>query len=160
MIQNTMALSIGGLMLTGFALAASPQLTAAEDAQFGEVAKTKAAEQTVNSTSAAPEAKVTPAPQGSTASAQTTPTTTSPYSEAELKNFVDAAKGVDQVKLKYEGKLTSAKGEAEINKIKKEADAELSKTVEAKGITVDQYNKIHQSAMQDPQLLSRIQKYM
>jgi hypothetical protein len=160
MIQNTVALSIGGLMLTGFALAASPELTAAEDAQFGEVAQTKAAEQAASSTPTTPETPVKQAPQGNITSAQTTATTTSPYSELELKNFVDAAKEVDQVKLKYEGKLSSAKGEAEINKIKKEADVELSKTVESKGITVDQYNKIHQSAMQDPQLLSRIQKYM
>jgi hypothetical protein len=155
-IQNTVTLSIGAFMLTGVALAAPPQLTAAEDAQYGEVARTTEADKTAAPPPAKPAAEPTVTPAPNTASAQTT----SPYSDVELKNFVDAAKGVDQVKLKYENKLNNAKGEAEINKIKKEADAELIKTVEAKGITVDQYNKIHQSALQDPQLLSRIQKYM
>jgi hypothetical protein len=155
-IQNTVTLSIGAFMLTGVALAAPPQLTAAEDAQYGEVARTTEADKTAVPPPAKPAAEPTVTPAPNTASAQTT----SPYSDVELKNFVDAAKGVDQVKLKYENKLNNAKGEAEINKIKKEADAELIKTVEAKGITVDQYNKIHQSALQDPQLLSRIQKYM
>ncbi|WP_373531324.1 DUF4168 domain-containing protein [Vampirovibrio sp.] len=163
MIQNTVALSICGFMLTGAALAASPQPTAApnaQDAQLGEVAKIKETTPSTAPNAPAAEATHTQSNQPQTPNPQTAASASSPYSDAELKNFVDAAKGVDQVKLKYEDKLSSAKGQTEIDKIKKEADAELSKAVEAKGISVEQYNKIHQSAMQDPQLLSRIQKYM
>lgn len=161
MIQSTFALSVCGLILTGAAIAATPEPTAAQDAQAGEVAKQEApAVSNPASDSAAQAGAVTPEATGAEASAQASTQAAANYSDAELKNFVDAAKGVDQVKLKYEGKLSSTKNPAETEKIKKEADAELSKTVEAKGITVEQYNKIHQAAMQDPQLLSRIQKHM
>lgn len=148
-IYKTFALSTCGLMLTGVAMAAPLQPVASEDAQAGEIAK-----------QAAPAGAVTPAAPEVKAEATTKAQADANYTDAEIKNFVEAAKNVDQVKLKYEGKLSTAKGQSEIDKIKKEADAELSKTVEAKGLSVEKYNKIHQTALQDPQLLARIQKYM
>ncbi len=148
MLLKTVALSACTLILTGAALAAEPAKQAAQDAQFGEVAKSKDAT-----------TQTAPAATGAEAAGAANVATTSNYSDAELKTFVDAAKDVDKVKLKYEGKLSTAKG-PDADKIKKEADVELSKAVEAKGLSVEQYNKIHQSAMQDPQLLARIQKHM
>lgn len=146
-LYKAFALSTCGLMLASAAIAATPEPTASQDAQHGEIAKSK---------------ELTPAAAPATGEAPTETTTQSSanYSDTELKNFVSAAKEVDQVKVKYEGKLSSAKAQPEIDKIKKEADVELSKAVEGKGITVDQYNQIHQSALKDPQLLARIQKYM
>lgn len=151
-IYKTFALSTCGLMLTGIAMAAPLQPAASEDAQAGEVAKQTAP--------ANPAETATPAAPEVNAEAATKAQADANYTDAEIKNFVEAAKNVDQVKLKYEGKLSTAKGQTEIDKIKKEADAELSKTVEAKGLSVEKYNKIHQTALQDPQLLARIQKYM
>lgn len=149
---TSFSLSVCGLMLASAAMAATPQPTASpdtqHDAQHGEIAKSKDT-----------------APAAATPATGETPTETTTkaggtYSDDELKNFVNAAKEVDQVKVKYEGKLSATKAQPEIDKIKKEADAELNKAVEAKGMSVEQYNQIHQAALKDPQLLARIQKYM
>lgn len=136
------ALSTCGLMVAGAAVAATPEPAVSENAQHGEVAQSKPMKPAT-----------APAAGGEAA-------TSANYSEDQLKNFVSAAKDVDDVKAKYEGKLSSAKAQPEIDKIKKEADAELSKAVEAKGMSVEQYNQIHQAALKDPQLLARIQKHM
>jgi hypothetical protein len=89
-----------------------------------------------------------------------TPATGTMYSDEDIKTFVEAAKSVDQVKLKYEGQISKASGQAAIDQIKKEADLALSKTVPEKGMSITQYNQIHDAALKDPQLLARIQKQL
>lgn len=178
MIKRGFAFSLCALTMAGVALADPAQDTASKDAQYGETAQAgsalkppAAAGEDASNSAAAAAGATTPAESAKPDASASSNASASPnasasaagsaqYSDAELKKFVDAAKNVDKVKLNYEGKLSAAKGQAEIDKVRKEADAELTKAVEAKGLTVEQYNKIHQSAMQDPQVLAKIKQYM
>ena len=125
--------------------AATPADAKSHDAQEGEIAQKHTAKA---------------ATQKAPAAASTMDKASAQYTDQQLKSFVDAAKEVDQIKAKYEGQLEAAKGQAEIDKIKAEADKELTSAVKAKGMTVEQYNTMHQTAMKDPKVLARTQKYL
>lgn len=145
---------LSGSLLAGLSVAADLQTTASPDAQNGEVAK----EQPTANNQLKPPTSLKEEAFANTASTQAAPSAA--YSDEDIKAFVEAAKSVDQVKLKYEGQLSTANGQAAIDQIKKEAELALNKTVTDKGMSVAQYNEIHQAALKDPQLQARIQKQL
>ena len=178
-MQRVAVLSVSAIvstsLSTGISLAASTQPTASEDAHYGEVAKgqpttTPLAAPTgplkppasLHPSSTEPSSAELPStkPSSTEKTSASTPATGTMYSDEDIKTFVEAAKSVDQVKLKYEGQLSKASGQAAIDQIKKEADVALSKTVTEKGMSITQYNQIHEAALKDPQLLARIQKQL
>ncbi len=190
MMQRMAVLSVSAIistsLSTGISLAAGTQPTASEDAHYGEVAKGQPTTTplTTPTSPLKPPASLHPSStepastektqastektQASTEKTQastektsvSTPATGTMYSDEDIKTFVEAAKSVDQVKLKYEGQISKASGQAAIDQIKKEADLALSKTVTEKGMSITQYNQIHDAALKDPQLLARIQKQL
>jgi hypothetical protein len=148
---------LSGTLFAGMSVAADTQTTASEDAQHGEVAKEPPITPSpTDSNSLKPPAAIAPTSIKEEASANKNTT----FSDEDIKAFVEAAKSVDQLKLKYEGELSKANGQAAIDQIKKEADLALSKTVTEKGMSVAQYNKIQEAALKDPQLQDRIQKQL
>ena len=82
------------------------------------------------------------------------------YSEAELQSFAEAALEVKRIKVAYIPKLEAAASEEEHAKVKKEASQEMKRAVEERGISVDKYQEILASALTNPELAQRVNKYL
>ena len=57
-------------------------------------------------------------------------------------------------------RLEAAASEEEHAKVKKEASQEMKRAVEERGISVDKYKEILASALTNPELAQRVNKYL
>ncbi len=67
---------------------------------------------------------------------------------------------VERIKQEYSQRLQTAGSEAEQQQIQNEAGQKMLQAVEGKGISVDEYNQIIQTAQTDPALAERLSKAM
>lgn len=64
-------------------------------------------------------------------------------SDKELAAFARAYTEVQQIRAHYEPSLQKTKDPKETERIQREANAKLKKTLEKQGLSVDRYNKIY-----------------
>jgi len=81
-------------------------------------------------------------------------------SEEKLQSFAVALAEVEKIKQEYSQRLQSAGSQEEQQQIQNEAGQKMLQAVEAKGISVDEYNQIVQSAQSDPAVAERLNKAM
>src|SRR5690606_6177203 len=77
-------------------------------------------------------------------------------SEAQIQQYVSAAKKVEGVVQDYQPRLKGAKDEVARRAIIQEADEKMVAAVQSDGLTVEQYNGISLAVQQDPKLRERI----
>lgn len=105
--------------------------------------------------------------QADTPSTQATPEAAAPgassqnFSDDKLKSFAVAYLQVDRVTQEYLPKLKQAKDTGAQQKVREEAGQKMVQAVESSnGISVNEYNQIAQSAQTDPELASKLTKYI
>lgn len=84
-------------------------------------------------------------------------------SEDELKAFASAALEVRNISASYAPKIAEAESKQdakEIATLRKQAEDKMVQAVEGSGLSVEQYNKIYVVARNEPELRSRITRYM
>ncbi|WP_011580737.1 MULTISPECIES: DUF4168 domain-containing protein [Chelativorans] len=118
----------------------------------------------------APAATQAPAPEEAqpSAPAATQPAAPAPnqpsqatsVTDEKLETFVVALAEVERIKQEYSQRLQTAGSEAEQQQIQNEAGQKMLQAVEGKGISVDEYNQIIQTAQTDPALAERLSKAM
>jgi len=82
------------------------------------------------------------------------------YSDAELQSFAEAALEVKRIKGTYIPKLEAAESLAEQQEVKQAASQEIKRAVEERGISVDKYQEILASALTNPEIAQRVNKYL
>jgi len=87
--------------------------------------------------------------------------TQSEFSEEKLQSFAVAFLEVDKITKEYMPKMQQASSEEEQKQVRDEAGAKMVEAVEGSdGITVEEYNKIIESAQADPDLAQKISGYI
>lgn len=85
----------------------------------------------------------------------------SEFSDEKLKSFAVAFLEVDKITKEYMPKMQQASSEEEQKQVRDEAGAKMVEAVEnSQGITVEEYNKIIESAQADPDLAQKISGYI
>ena len=77
-------------------------------------------------------------------------------SEAQIQQYVNAARKVEAVVQDYQPRLQSAQDDIARQAVIQEADEKMVAAVQSDGLTVDQYNGISVAVQQDPELRQRI----
>lgn len=77
-------------------------------------------------------------------------------SDQKLQTFIDAATEVQAISEKWQARAAASGSTEEVEEVRDQATQEMVGAVEAKGMTVDEFNTISKAAEQDPQLKSRI----
>ncbi|WP_144629960.1 DUF4168 domain-containing protein [Bordetella genomosp. 13] len=77
-------------------------------------------------------------------------------SEAQLQKFASASQKVAMVADEYRPRVQAASDDSSRQQLLKEADQKMVRTVNADGMTVDEFNGISQAIQQDPQLQQRV----
>lgn len=77
-------------------------------------------------------------------------------SEAQLQKFASASQKVAMVADEYRPRVQAATDDGSRQQLLKEADQKMVRTVNADGMTVDEFNGISQAIQQDPQLQQRV----
>ena len=101
-----------------------------------------------------PAAQQQPAPQPGSGPA---------FAEVEVKAFASAALEVRTISADFAPKIAEAESKQDakgIATLRKQAEDEMIKAVEGNGLSVEQYNKIYVVARNEPELRSRITRYM
>ncbi|RII37989.1 DUF4168 domain-containing protein [Pseudooceanicola sediminis] len=79
------------------------------------------------------------------------------FSDEQIESFVDAAVEVSEVRDSYLPQIQAAKDDAEAAELTQKAQQEMATAVSTtEGMDVDTYNKISQTAQQDPALNDRL----
>lgn len=73
-------------------------------------------------------------------------------SDKELAAFARAYTEVQQIRAQYEPSLQKTKDPKESERIQREANAKLKKTLDKQGLSVDRYNKIYAAVNANEQL--------
>lgn len=101
-------------------------------------------------------AQSAPASGGSTASSAAAQQN---FSDADLKSFATATKGITPIAQDYSQRIQAAgQDKSKATQLSQEANTKMEKVVQSNGLTVDKYNQITQSLQQNPQLLERVKK--
>lgn len=81
------------------------------------------------------------------------------FDDAKIEAYVTASIAIDALVNQWEPKIDAAKSEAEAQKMKEQANTELTAAIEkTKGITVDEYQQIIDTATKDPAMQQRLRK--
>jgi len=80
--------------------------------------------------------------------------------EEKLEAYAGAAERVNELQREWVPRLEDAESEAEVAKLRAQANQEMVAAIEAAGLSVEQYNAITIAAREDPALLERIKTYM
>ena len=76
--------------------------------------------------------------------------------DAQVNQYVSAARKVEKLVQDYQPRLQAAKDEIARQAIIQEADEKMVAAVQSDGLTVEQYNGISVAVQQDPKLKERI----
>ncbi len=72
--------------------------------------------------------------------------------EKQLEPFAGAYKEVTQIHNTYEQRIVESSEQAQVNALQQEANDKMSKAVTNHGLTVEDYNKIFKTILNDPTL--------
>jgi hypothetical protein len=78
------------------------------------------------------------------------------FSQAQLEAYAAAVVKVQQIDRAWQPKIDQAQNEEEAKTMTTEATDEMIGEIEAKGLSVQEYNAITQAAEEDPQLYDHI----
>lgn len=102
----------------------------------------------------------TPSTEAPSTQAPSTTEQASPYSDADIKAFADAALAVQAIRNLYLVKIMSAEDEDQRVQLRDAAVREMSGAVERKGLTVERFQQILVQAQGDPALVDRINQQL
>ncbi|MFY9178607.1 MAG: DUF4168 domain-containing protein [Venatoribacter sp.] len=78
------------------------------------------------------------------------------FTPASLEKFAKVEQKVDDLRIEYIKKAFNAHDEKKASAIEHEAEAKMTKIVEASGLKVAEYNAIASAVIEDPSLRNRI----
>jgi hypothetical protein len=81
------------------------------------------------------------------------------FSEGQLKAFAMASLEIQELNEKWQPRITDAEDWSEKNDLQKEARQEMVDAVGEAGLTVQNYNQIHQATQVDPETAQKVQEY-
>ncbi len=82
------------------------------------------------------------------------------YSDAELKQFIEAQSGVMEVREEYIEKIESAESQQKAQELQMEANDEMVSVIEDVGIDIPTYNAIATAYSSEPKVRNRVDALM
>lgn len=80
--------------------------------------------------------------------------------QQQLQTFAVVALEVQRISDDYQSKFTTASTPEERQRVQQEATEKMTKAVEEKGMTVDQYNEVARVAQADAEVAQQITEYV
>ena len=78
------------------------------------------------------------------------------FSQGQIEAFASALLQLREIRTKWQSQLQGADNVDKVKEVQKQANAEMKRTVEDKGLTVETYNSIVTAAQTDSELADRI----
>lgn len=82
------------------------------------------------------------------------------FSDAQLKEFIDAQAGVMEVREEYIEKIESADSQQEAQELQMEANDKMVTVIEEKGMDIPTYNSIATAYSSEPKVRNRVDALM
>ncbi|MCD1647881.1 DUF4168 domain-containing protein [Marinobacter adhaerens] len=82
------------------------------------------------------------------------------FTDAELKQFIDAQSGIKQVREEYIEKIESADSQQKAQELQMEANDEMVEIIQSEGIDIPTYNAIATAYSSEPQVRNRVDALM
>ncbi|MPZ09514.1 MAG: DUF4168 domain-containing protein [Kiloniellaceae bacterium] len=81
------------------------------------------------------------------------------FSEDQLEAFAAASLRVQELSNKWQPQIAEAPSPEDGNAMRQQAMGEMTEAVREEGLSVEEYNTIHDTALRDPQVMTVIQEY-
>ena len=82
------------------------------------------------------------------------------FNDQELEKFVNAQKGINDVRDEYMEKIESADDQAKAQELQQEANDEMVQVIEGEDMEIETYNNIATAYNSDPETRERIDEMM
>ncbi|MFN2361780.1 MAG: DUF4168 domain-containing protein [Marinobacter sp.] len=82
------------------------------------------------------------------------------FNDQELKSFVNAQKGINEIRDEYMEKIESADDQAKAQELQQEANDEMVKVIEGEDMEIETYNSIATAYNSDPETRERVDEMM
>lgn len=82
------------------------------------------------------------------------------FNDQELKKFVNAQEGINEVRDEYISKIESADDQTKAQKLQQEANNEMVKVIENENMEIETYNSIATAYHSDPETRERVDEMM
>lgn len=82
------------------------------------------------------------------------------YSDAELKQFIDAQEGITEVREEYIEKIEAADDQEKAQELQMKANDEMVSVIEDSGMDIPTYNAIATAYSSEPKVRNRIEALM
>lgn len=82
------------------------------------------------------------------------------YTDAELKNFIEAQEGITEVREEYIGKIEAADSQQKAQELQMEANDEMVSVIEDSNMDIPTYNAIATAYSSEPKVRNRIEALM
>lgn len=82
------------------------------------------------------------------------------YTDAELKKFIEAQKGITEVREEYIEKIEAAESQQKAQKVQMKANDEMVLVIEDSGMDIPTYNAIATAYSSEPKVRNRIEALM
>ncbi len=82
------------------------------------------------------------------------------FTDAELKQFVDAQDGINDVRDEYMEKIESADSQQQAQKLQQTANNEMVEIIEDSGLDIPTYNSIATAYNSEPKVRNRVEALM
>lgn len=82
------------------------------------------------------------------------------FSDGELESFVNAQKGINDIRDEYMSKIEAADDQAKAQELQQEANDEMVKVIEGEDMEIQTYNSIATAYNSDPETRERVDSMM
>jgi hypothetical protein len=82
------------------------------------------------------------------------------YSDAELKQFIEAQEGITEVRKEYIDKIEAADSQEKAQKLQMEANDEMASVIDDAGMDIPTYNAIATAYSSEPKVRHRVEALM
>ncbi|MBS8240570.1 DUF4168 domain-containing protein [Marinobacter lipolyticus] len=82
------------------------------------------------------------------------------YNDAELKKFVEAQNGINEIRDEYMAKIEKAESQTEAQELQMEANDEMVEVIESADLDIPTYNAIATAYNSEPKVRNRIDALM
>lgn len=82
------------------------------------------------------------------------------YSDAELKQFIEAQEGITKVRKEYIKKIEAADSQEKAQKLQMEANDQMVSVIEGAGMNIPSYNAIATAYSSQPEVRRRVEALM
>lgn len=80
------------------------------------------------------------------------------FTDRQVQAFATAATEVSKISQKWMERIEDADSQAQSAQLREQANAEMIQAIEGENLNVDTYNRIYQTAQQDPALARRVEQ--